>query len=150
MKMVTMARHAMFSDAGRCHPIVALAFAMIALIAEPTASLAKSKGGGKPPTCGQTLKACHGRCDRVFESKDRIDACKARCEGDFMGCKDPKPTRVLIDEGLFPSGPKHGIVQTPPVTDKPQGTSPGGGILSNPLIPATSGKPTPSGTLAPN
>jgi len=150
MKLVRMAGHGILGDAGRRLLIVALAFTIIALIAEPTASLAKPKGGGKPPTCGEKFTACYDRCDRVFESSDRINACKDRCDTAHMGCKDPKPTRVLIDEGLFPSGPKHGIVQTPPVTNKPQGAAPGGGILSNPLLPTKSGRPTPSGTLAPN
>jgi hypothetical protein len=37
--------------------------------------------------CSQAAKACWDRCGRVFSEPDRVNACKTRCDNDFVACR---------------------------------------------------------------
>lgn len=89
--------------------------------------------------CQKTFSSCNNRCGRVFETKDRIEACQIRCERAFMDCKDPKPKDSKLEQ-VDPSLPPH-VPKGKPLQD--------GGLLdtSRPNLMPT--WPAPTGTRAP-
>ncbi|MBX9842725.1 MAG: hypothetical protein K2Z80_13055 [Xanthobacteraceae bacterium] len=91
------------------------------------------------PSCIKKHNGCNARCDRVFEKKDRIEACKIRCERAFMNCEEPRSKDGKLEQ-VDPSLPPH-VPKGKPLQD--------GGLLdtSRPNFMPTS--PAATGTRAP-